>query len=59
VPYNVALSQRRADTVRRYLVQRGIDMPRIHWIGLGPLADGGLENAKKRRVTLRLMMDVN
>jgi outer membrane protein OmpA-like peptidoglycan-associated protein len=58
-PYNVALSQRRVEAVRRFLVDKGIELPRIHWIGLGPLVDGGLENAKKRRVTVRTMVDVN
>jgi outer membrane protein OmpA-like peptidoglycan-associated protein len=57
VGYNVALSQRRVEAVRRFLVQKGIDVPRIHWIGLGPIVDGGIENAKKRRVTVRTMIE--
>ena len=41
-PYNIQLSQRRAETVRRFLVDKGVELPRIHSIGLGdirPVAD--------------------
>jgi outer membrane protein OmpA-like peptidoglycan-associated protein len=57
--YNVQLSERRVEAVRRYLVEQGVDLPRIHYIGLGPLPDGGKreERAKNRRVTLTLMVD--
>lgn len=55
-PYNVQLSNRRVEAVRRYLVGQGIELPRIHSIGLGPIAGGG-PNAEKRRVTLRVMTD--
>ncbi len=55
VPYNLALSQRRVEAVRRFLVEKGIELPRIHAIGLGVLKDGNLPNAQKRRVTVRLM----
>ncbi len=57
--YNVRLSQRRVEAVRRYLVEQGVDLPRIHSIGLGPLPDNGKreERAKNRRVTLTLMVD--
>lgn len=54
--YNVALSQRRVEAVRRFLVERGIELPRIHSVGLGPITAGGLPDEKKRRVTLRLMV---
>ena len=54
--YNVALSQRRVEAVRRYLVERGVELPRIHFVGLGPIMDGGQADAQKRRVTLRLMV---
>jgi OmpA-OmpF porin, OOP family len=55
--YNVQLSNRRVEAVRRYLVSQGIEMPRIHSIGLGPLTDGGVPNAEKRRVTVRVTAD--
>jgi outer membrane protein OmpA-like peptidoglycan-associated protein len=55
-PYNVQLSNRRVEAVRRYLVGQGIELPRIHSIGLGPVAGGG-PNADKRRVTLRVTTD--
>ncbi len=57
--YNVRLSQRRVEAVRRYLVGQGVDLPRIHSIGLGQLSDNGKreERAKNRRVTLTLMVD--
>lgn len=35
--YNLALSRRRADTVVRYMVDRGIALRRIHMIGLGAM----------------------
>lgn len=56
--YNVGLSQRRVEAVRRYLVEKGIELPRIHSIGLGHLSDNGKpeEQAKNRRVTLKLMV---
>lgn len=57
--YNVQLSQRRVEAVRRYLVEQGVPQPRIHAIGLGPLVDRGTPEppAQKRRVTLHLMID--
>jgi outer membrane protein OmpA-like peptidoglycan-associated protein len=56
--YNIGLSQRRVESVRRYLIEQGADMPRVHSIGLGPLsgAKGPEELAKQRRVTVRLML---
>ncbi len=54
--YNVALSQRRVEAVRRYLIERGVELPRIHFVGLGPITEGGQPDAQKRRVTLRLMV---
>jgi outer membrane protein OmpA-like peptidoglycan-associated protein len=55
VDYNVSLSQRRVDAVRRFLVQHGIEQTRIHAIGLGPLPDGSLPADQKRRVTVKLI----
>lgn len=57
--YNVALSQRRVEAVRRYLVEKGIELPRIHSVGLGPIMDGGLTDAQKRRVTVKLMVQAD
>jgi len=55
--YNVALSQRRVESVRRYLVERGVELPRIHLIGLGPIAEKGTPNKDKRRVTVKMMVN--
>jgi len=55
VPYNIGLSQRRVEAVRRFLVSKGVALPRIQAIGLGVLDDGALTDAQKRRVTVRLM----
>jgi len=55
-PYNVGLSQRRVESVRRFLVQQGIELPRINLIGLGPITEKGTSNAEKRKVTVRLMV---
>jgi outer membrane protein OmpA-like peptidoglycan-associated protein len=57
VRYNIALSQRRVEAVRRYLIEQGIEMPRIQSIGLGPIMDTAVEDAKKRRVTVRVMVE--
>jgi len=55
--YNVTLSQRRVEAVRRYFVEQGAEMPRIHSVGLGPLNGKGQEEAaKQRRVTVKLMI---
>lgn len=56
--YNVGLSQRRVESVRRYLIEQGTEMPRVHAIGLGPLNGRSTEeHAKQRRVTVRLMVN--
>ena len=54
--YNVQLSQRRVEAVRRYLVQKGIELSRIQSIGLGVLNDPKVPDASKRRVTVKLML---
>ena len=57
LPYNVQLSQRRSEAVRRFLVEKGIEMHRIHSIGLGdikPSADNG--TAKGREQNRRVMV---
>lgn len=56
--YNIGLSQRRVESVRRYLVEQGAEMPRVHSIGLGQLTSKARdEYAKLRRVTVRLMVN--
>jgi outer membrane protein OmpA-like peptidoglycan-associated protein len=56
--YNIGLSQRRVEAVRRYLIEQGLEMPRVHSIGLGPLnGKSGEDHAKQRRVTVRLMVN--
>lgn len=55
--YNVNLSQRRVESVRRFLVGNGADLSRIHSVGLGPLQNGAEKPALQRRVTVRLMMN--
>jgi len=55
--YNVTLSQRRVEAVRRYLIEQGAEMPRVNSVGLGPLsAAKGEEVAKQRRVTVKLLI---
>jgi outer membrane protein OmpA-like peptidoglycan-associated protein len=54
--HNVALSQRRVESVRRFLVEKGIELPRIHLVGLGPIAEKGMPNKDKRRVTVKMMV---
>ena len=55
--YNHALSQRRVEAVRRFLMDRGIQLVRIQAASLGPIASPDIPDVKKRRVTLRLMVD--
>lgn len=52
--YNVQLAQRRVEAVRRYLVQQGVQVSRIAAIGLGPLNERGVADARKRRVTVHV-----
>ncbi len=54
--YNVALSQRRVEAVRRFLVEKGVELPRINLVGLGPILDRSQPDEQKRRVTVRLMV---
>jgi outer membrane protein OmpA-like peptidoglycan-associated protein len=59
VPYNIGLSQRRAESVRRFLIEKGIGMPRIHSVGLGdirPVADNKTKQGRdqNRRATIRV-----
>ncbi len=52
---NVALSQRRVEAVRRFLVQQGVDQTRIHAIGLGPITDRSMPPDQKRRVAVKVL----
>jgi len=59
--YNVTLSQRRVESVRRYLIEQGAELPRINSVGLGPVngvpVNGAKEEqAKQRRVSVKLML---
>jgi len=54
--YNIELSQRRVETVRRFLVKQGVALPRILSVGLGPILDPATPKEKKRRVTVKLML---
>jgi outer membrane protein OmpA-like peptidoglycan-associated protein len=55
--YNYQLSQRRAEAVQRFLVDKGVQMSRVRLVGLGPIMDPSAPAEKKRRVTVRLMVD--
>jgi len=55
--YNYALSQRRVEAVKRFLMDRGIQLGRIQSASLGPITNAGIPDAKKRRVTVRMMAD--
>lgn len=55
--YNYNLSQRRVDSVRRFLVEKGVQIGRIQAVGLGALSDRGTPEAQKRRVAAKLMVD--
>jgi outer membrane protein OmpA-like peptidoglycan-associated protein len=57
--YNYTLSQRRVDSVRRFLVEKGVQMGRIQAVGLGAISDPGTPEAQKRRVAAKLMIDQN
>jgi outer membrane protein OmpA-like peptidoglycan-associated protein len=57
--YNLQLSQRRAEAVRRFLVDQGVELHRIQSIGLGaarPVADNATRTGREqnRRVALKL-----
>jgi outer membrane protein OmpA-like peptidoglycan-associated protein len=55
--YNIGLSQRRVESVRRFLVGNGADLGRINSIGLGVLPASKEQHALQRRVTVRLMIN--
>ncbi len=58
--YNQALSERRANSVAQYLMQKGVAAPRIDAVGFGekyPIADNGTADGRalNRRVELSLI----
>ena len=55
--YNYSLAQRRVEAVRRFLVEKGVELSRVQAIGMGPLEDSSTPESKKRRVTVTLMTD--
>jgi outer membrane protein OmpA-like peptidoglycan-associated protein len=55
--YNYSLSQRRVDAVRRFLVEKGVQVGRIQAVGLGAINDRSTPEAQKRRVSAKLMID--
>ena len=55
--YNYTLSQRRVDSVRRFLVEKGVQIGRIQAVGLGALSDRATPEAQKRRVAAKLMVE--
>ena len=58
VEHNLRLSERRVESVRRFLVAHGVELPRINWIGMGevPEKSSKAERPKNRRVTMRLLL---
>ncbi|MGH7384707.1 MAG: OmpA family protein [Candidatus Rokuibacteriota bacterium] len=57
VDYNYGLSQRRVEAVRRFLVEKGVQLSRVHAVGLGPITARETPDEKKRRVTVKMMVD--
>lgn len=54
--HNLRLSLRRVEAVRRYLMARGVESPRIvQASGVGELRDRDLPDEHKRRVSIKLM----
>ncbi|MEZ0333831.1 MAG: OmpA family protein [Gemmatimonadales bacterium] len=55
--YNYGLSQRRVESVRRFLVEKGVPLSRVQAVGLGPITAKETPDEKKRRVTVKMMVD--
>ena len=54
--YNVRLSQRRVEAVRRYLVEQGVEQHRIRASARGPTADSAVPEGLSRRVDIKLVI---
>jgi outer membrane protein OmpA-like peptidoglycan-associated protein len=56
--YNLQLSERRAEAVRRFMVQQGVDLLRIQSIGMGAVrtAARGRGPEDGRRAAIHLIM---
>ena len=54
--YNVRLSQRRIDAVRRYLIDQGVERHRIRASARGPLESSDVPEERKRRVDIKLIV---
>ena len=54
--YNLELSRRRVDAVRRHLVTNGVELWRIDALGLGPIDGKDMPDTEKRRVTITLTL---
>jgi outer membrane protein OmpA-like peptidoglycan-associated protein len=52
--YNQQLSERRAESVKNSLTQKGIDPARISAVGMGECCPVSSDNAANRRVSLVL-----
>ena len=57
--YNFGLAQRRVEAVWRFLEEKGVELSRVQEIRMGPPDDRRTPEAKKRRVTVTLMADVD
>lgn len=55
--YNMRLSQRRADTVKNLLIQRGIQGARLQALGFGESMPISASAAQNRRVQIAIMAD--
>jgi outer membrane protein OmpA-like peptidoglycan-associated protein len=55
--YNLGLSQRRVNSVHRFLAKKGVPLAQIHLVGLGALPGNGSRDAlaKNRRVTVSVL----
>jgi outer membrane protein OmpA-like peptidoglycan-associated protein len=53
---NVRLAQRRVETVRRYLIEEGVEHHRIKASARGPVEDARVPEARKRRVDVKLVV---
>jgi len=57
--YNYGLAQRRVEAVWQFLEEKGVELSRVQEIRLRPPDDRRTPEAKKRRVTVTLMADVD